>query len=75
MSHADNHVIVRVWCVMLTMDTQMSAAAEPACKRNMCCVLEARVVQMACMATVAGLSQQRREQMDGDDTAWSADPQ
>ena len=36
---------------------------------GMCCVLEARVVQIASITTVAGRPHQRREQMDGADAA------
>jgi hypothetical protein len=32
-------------------------------QRGMCCVLEARMVQIACMSTVAGRPHQRREQI------------
>ena len=34
-------------------------------QKGMHCVLEARVVQRACIITIAGRLQQRREQMDG----------
>ena len=38
-------------------------------QRGMCCVLEAHMVQIVYMITVAGCLHQRREQMDGADAA------
>ena len=69
MPHAGDHVIMRVWCVRLNAHMQMSATAVPACKGGMCCVLEAHMVQIVYMITVAGCLHQRREQMDGADAA------
>ena len=34
MSHADDHVIMRVWCVRLNKHMQMSAAAMLACNES-----------------------------------------
>ena len=66
-THVDDHVIVRVWTMV---HAAQRTHADESCGRagaqkGMRCVLEARVVQRACIITIAGRLQQRREQMDG----------
>ena len=60
-THADDHVIMRVWCMRLKEHMRSWFAGV---QRGMRCVFEVRVMQRACMMTIAGRPQQRRE-MDG----------
>ena len=64
-THADDHVIMRVWCVRLNEHMQMSAAAVLGVQKGMRCVREVRVLHRACIVTLEGRLQQRREQVDG----------
>ena len=62
MTHADDHVIMRVWCMRLNEHMQMSAVGRAGVQRSMCCVLEVRKQRAACVVTLEGRPQQRREQ-------------
>ena len=70
-THADEDVIMRVWCVRLNEHMQMSAAAmtHAGVQRVMCCVREVRKQHPACIVTLEGRLQQRRERVDGADAA------
>ena len=65
-THADEDVIMRVWCVRLNEHMQMSAAAmtHAGVQRVMCCVREVRKQHPACIVTLEGRLQQRRERVE-----------
>ena len=62
-THADDHVIMRVWCMRLN-EHMHESCGRAGVQRGMRCVFEVRVMQRVCMMTIAGRPQQRRE-MDG----------
>ena len=60
MLRADDHVIMRVWCVLNGTHAD-ECCGHAGVQRAMCCVLEKRVLRILCMVGVAGHSQQHRE--------------
>ena len=60
MLRAGDHVIMTVWCV-LNGTHSGKCCGRVGVQRGICCVVEARVVQIVCMLFVAGRPHQRRE--------------
>lgn len=56
-----NHVVVIMWCVQLNGAHADECCGRVGVQRRMCRVVEARVVQLVFVLTVAGRPQQRRE--------------
>ena len=55
-----NPVVVIVWCVQLNGTYSGECCGRVGVQRRMCGVLQASVVQIVCMLTIASRPQQRR---------------